>query len=63
MVAFITSTVAAAGLNIADLHLGRSPTGSTAMTVLSFDQPVPLSVMEKLTSAPGILNAVAITQE
>jgi D-3-phosphoglycerate dehydrogenase len=63
MVAFITSTVAAAGLNIDDLHLGRSPTGGTAMTVLSFDQPVPPSVMETLTSAPGILDAVAITQE
>jgi D-3-phosphoglycerate dehydrogenase len=63
MVAFITSTVAAAGLNIADLHLGRSPAGGTAMTVLSFDQPVPVSVMDKLTSAPGILDAVAITQE
>jgi hypothetical protein len=31
--------------------------------VLSFDQPVPPSVMEKLTTAPGILDAVAITQE
>jgi D-3-phosphoglycerate dehydrogenase len=63
MVAFITSTVATAGLNIDDLHLGRSPSGGTAMTVLSFDQPVPPSVMERLTTAPGILDAVAITQE
>jgi D-3-phosphoglycerate dehydrogenase / 2-oxoglutarate reductase len=63
MVAFVTSTVAEAGLNIIDLKLGRSRTGGTAMMALSFDQSIPAAVMEKLTSAPGILDAVAITQE
>jgi D-3-phosphoglycerate dehydrogenase / 2-oxoglutarate reductase len=63
MVALVTSTVAEAGLNIIDLKLGRSRTGGTAMMALSFDQSIPAPVMEKLTSAPGILAALAINQE
>jgi D-3-phosphoglycerate dehydrogenase len=63
MVAFVTSTVAEAGLNIVDLKLGRSRTGGTAMMALSFEQSIPAPVMERLTSAAGILDAVAITQD
>ncbi|HEX9549441.1 MAG TPA: phosphoglycerate dehydrogenase [Acidimicrobiales bacterium] len=60
MVAFVSSTVAEAGLNIIDLKLGRSKKGGTAMMAFSFDEPVPQGLVERLIGAPGILDAIAI---
>jgi D-3-phosphoglycerate dehydrogenase / 2-oxoglutarate reductase len=60
MVAAVASTLAAAGLNIVDLKLGRSAKGGTAMMALSFEQPVPAEVIAKLRSTAGILDASAV---
>jgi D-3-phosphoglycerate dehydrogenase len=62
MVAFVSSTVAEAGLNIVDLKLGRSKKGGTAMMAFSFDEPVPPALVERLIGAPGILDAIAIEE-
>jgi D-3-phosphoglycerate dehydrogenase len=62
MVAYVASTIGEAGLNIIDLKLGRSRSGGTAMMAFSFDQPLPSSVVERLTGAPGILDVVAIVE-
>jgi D-3-phosphoglycerate dehydrogenase len=60
MVAAVATILAEAKLNILDLRLGRTGDGATAMMALSFDQPVPSSVVEQLTATPGILDAVAL---
>ena len=63
MIAFVTTTLAQAGMNIPDLKVGRSQKGDTAIMVLSVEEPVAPEVMAKLHGAPGILDAVAITHE
>jgi len=61
MVALVTSALAAAGINIVDLHLGRSQDRRTAIMVISLDEPVPELVVRQLSGAPGILEAMALT--
>jgi D-3-phosphoglycerate dehydrogenase len=63
MVAHVAAIIGDAGLNILDLKLGRSRRGGTAMMAFSFDQGGPAEVMPKLTSSPGILDAVAIVED
>src|SRR5207245_9697450 len=63
MIAYVTTTLAEAGMNIPDLKVGRSQAGDTAIMALSVETPVPPEVMAKLHGAPGILDAVAITHE
>ena len=60
MVALVSSALARAGINIVDLHLGRSADGRTAIMVISLDEPVPQQVVTELGDAPGILDAVAL---
>jgi D-3-phosphoglycerate dehydrogenase len=62
MVAAVASALAAAGLNIVDLKLGRSAEGRTAMMALSFEEPVPAQVVADLRGKPGILDAVALSE-
>ena len=62
MVALVAGILRDAGLNIIDLKLGRSRTGGTALMALSFDHPVPVKVVDDLLAAPGILDAIAITE-
>ena len=61
MVALVTSALAAASINIVDLHLGRSQDRRTAIMVISLDEPVPEHVVGELSGAPGILEAMALT--
>jgi predicted regulator of amino acid metabolism with ACT domain len=60
MVAAVATALAAAQLNIMDLKVGRSASGSTAMMAVSFEQPVPAEVITSLRATPGILDAVAL---
>ena len=60
MVALVTTALAGAGINIVDLHLGRSADRRTAIMVISLDEPVPLGVAGDLSKAPGILDVVAL---
>jgi D-3-phosphoglycerate dehydrogenase len=60
MIGAVTSALGAAGVNIADMHLGRTPSGEAAMVVLSTDTSVPLAVVESLREQPGIHSAQAI---
>ena len=61
MVALVTSTLASAGCNIVDLHLGRSADRQAAIMALSLDEPVPAGVVEDLGRAAGILDVVALS--
>ena len=53
MVALVSSALAEAGINIVDLHLGRSADGKTAIMVISLDEPVPQPVITDLGKGPG----------
>jgi D-3-phosphoglycerate dehydrogenase len=63
MVALVTATVADAKLNIIDMKLGRSRRDQTAIMVLSLEGPIPHEVVAALKATPGILDAIAITQD
>jgi D-3-phosphoglycerate dehydrogenase len=60
MIGAVGTTLGEAGVNIADMSLGRGPTGEAALMVLSTDSPVGTEVVERLRARPGILDAKAI---
>jgi D-3-phosphoglycerate dehydrogenase len=45
-----------AGINIDDMHVGRSPDGAAALMVVSTSEPVPAGVRDLLLAADGILS-------
>jgi L-serine deaminase len=61
MLALVTGAVAAAEVNVANMTLGRSPAGDTALMVLGIDTPLPHEALEKLRAAPGILDVRSVT--
>ena len=60
MIGAVGSTLGRAGVNIADMALGRGPTGEHALMVLATDSAVSPEVLEDLRAQPGILDAKAI---
>jgi D-3-phosphoglycerate dehydrogenase len=60
MIALVSGALAEAGVNIANMALGKSPTGDTALMVLATDGPVPQHVLGRLASTPGILAVHAV---
>jgi D-3-phosphoglycerate dehydrogenase / 2-oxoglutarate reductase len=60
MIGLVTSTLGAAGINISDLHLGRSLVGEVALQVIAIDQPVPTEVLDRLRGAQGITSVHAL---
>ncbi len=63
MIARVTSALAAAGINIGDMHLGHSPQGAAAMQVLATGEPVPPEVVDALRRADGIVSVHAISTD
>lgn len=61
MLALVTGVVADAGVNVADMTLGRTPAGDTALMVLGIDSPVPAASLDELRKAPGILDVRLVT--
>jgi D-3-phosphoglycerate dehydrogenase len=62
MVALVTSALAGSGININDLHLGRSSDKHTAIMAISLDEPVPDAVVKQLRATPGILEALSLSE-
>ena len=56
MMALVTAAVAEAGVNIADMRLGRSPAGATALAAITSDEPFPNELRDRLSDQPGILD-------
>ena len=54
MIGLVGQTLGEAGVNIADMHLGRSADGSAAMMVLATSDSVPGDVVAALVASPGI---------
>ncbi len=61
MIALVASTLAAAGINIDDMHLGHGPDGAAALQVLATTPAAPDEVLARLRAADGILSAYVVT--
>jgi len=61
MLALVTGVVAAAGVNVGNMTLGRSPAGDTALMVLGTDTPLSPEGLDELRAAPGILDVRSVT--
>ncbi|HEV7758115.1 MAG TPA: ACT domain-containing protein, partial [Acidimicrobiales bacterium] len=61
MIAFVAAVLAGAGVNIDDMHLGRSASGKAALQVLATDVAVPAEVREKLQAGDGIVSVHTLT--
>jgi len=54
MIGVVTSALGSAGINISDIHVGRSAEGEAALMVLAVDEPAPGELLERLRSESGI---------
>jgi D-3-phosphoglycerate dehydrogenase len=61
MIGHVTSSLGEAGINISDLHLGRSSTGDVALQVLALDQPAPDDLVARLRATDGIKSVIALS--
>jgi D-3-phosphoglycerate dehydrogenase / 2-oxoglutarate reductase len=61
MIAFVAGVLAAAGVNIDDMHLGRSERGEAALQVLATDVAVPPEVQEEIRRGEGIVSVHVLT--
>lgn len=61
MISFVTGVLAEAGMNIDDMHLGRSDRGEAALQVLSTDVAVPGEVQDKIRAGAGIVSVHAMS--
>src|SRR4051812_13284004 len=59
----VGTAVGEAGVNIADMDVGRGAAEGTALMVLSTDQPASTDLIERLRAADGILDVRAISEE
>jgi D-3-phosphoglycerate dehydrogenase / 2-oxoglutarate reductase len=60
MIGVVGSVIGRAGVNIADMDVGQSPTGESALMVLATSEPVPDAVQQELRDADGIVSVDAI---
>lgn len=56
MIGLVTTALGDAGVNISDIHVGRSPQGDAALMILATDQALPEEVLTRLRTAPGIVS-------
>lgn len=62
MIALVSGAVAEAGVNIANMAIGKSPGGETALMVMATDGEIPPFVVERLAATPGILD-ISVVQD
>jgi len=60
MIAKVTGVLGDAGVNIDDMHLGRSPEGAAALMVLATDVDVADDVLATIRAVPGVVSATAL---
>jgi D-3-phosphoglycerate dehydrogenase len=61
MIAFVAGILAEAGVNIDDMHLGRSASGRAALQVLATDVAVPPEVLDQIRVGDGMVSVHALT--
>ncbi len=60
MISAVTGVLGDAGVNIDDMHLGRSAEGAAALMILATDQPVPDDVQTAIKALAGVVSAVGL---
>jgi D-3-phosphoglycerate dehydrogenase len=60
MISAVTGVLGDAGVNIDDMHLGRSADGAAALMVLATRQPVGEDVQAAITALPGVVSAAVL---
>lgn len=50
-----------AGVNIADMDVGRTETEGMAVMLIAPSEPVPAAVLERLRQAPGVINVMSLS--
>ncbi len=60
MIAFVAGVLSDAGVNIDDMHLGRSDRGEAALQVIATDRSVPAEAQDAIRSGDGIVSVHAI---
>ena len=60
MIAFVSGALSDAGINIDDMHLGRSERGEAALQVIATDRSVPAEVQDVIRAGDGIVSVHAI---
>ncbi len=60
MIGMVTTALGDAGINISDIHVGRSPEGQSALMTLATDQPVSGELVDRLRGSPGIVSVHAL---
>ena len=63
MIGRVTTILGAAGINISDMDVGRSPTGAAALMAIATDTLVPADVIAEITAQAGVESARAIDLE
>jgi D-3-phosphoglycerate dehydrogenase / 2-oxoglutarate reductase len=61
MIAFVAGVLADAGVNIDDMHLGRSDRGEAALQVIATDVAVPLEVQGAIRAGDGVVSVHALS--
>jgi D-3-phosphoglycerate dehydrogenase len=61
MIAHVAGVLSDNGVNIDDMHLGRSELGAAALQVIATDRSVPLDVQEAIAKGDGIVAVRAIS--
>jgi D-3-phosphoglycerate dehydrogenase len=56
MIGVVGTALGEAGINIADMDVGRTPTPGSAIMVLATTAPVPWSLIDQLRGTPGIIS-------
>jgi D-3-phosphoglycerate dehydrogenase len=60
MIAAVTGVVGEAGINIDDMHLGRSEEGRAALMILATDVAVPEDVQTAIRAVAGVVSVAAL---
>jgi D-3-phosphoglycerate dehydrogenase len=59
-IAAVTNELGQAGINIDDMHLGRSPEGAAALMVLATDVAVPDEVQQRIAELDGVVSVAVL---
>jgi D-3-phosphoglycerate dehydrogenase len=60
MIAAVTGVLGSSGINIDDMHLGRSPEGAAALMVLATDVDVDDPVQDAIRALPGVVSVSSL---
>ena len=60
MIAHVAGVLSDNGINIDDMHLGRSERGAAALQVITTDRSVPIDVQEAIAKGDGIVSVRAV---